>query len=936
MVGQTVGHYHINSQLGAGGMGEVYRALDTKLGREVAVKVLPRSFAAQQERLGRFEQEARTLATLNHANILVIHDSGVHDGSPYLVSEILEGQTLRDALKSGPLPARRAAEYAVQIAHGLAAAHAKGVIHRDLKPENLFITFDGRVKILDFGLAKLQESADGPKPALPPSAQATVTRQQTEPGIILGTPGYMSPEQVRGLAAEERSDIFSFGAVLYEMLCGQRAFQGQASVEILNAILNTEPQDLSERMPNVPAALERVVRRCLEKRPEQRFQSAADLAFALENSLSSGGSILRGQAVEAKGPFSVGRLLPWLAAVMGISVGVYGFFRPSTASQRPVAQAAPAQALPAPILRKIAINVPAPSKLTLAPVVESMSISPDGKKLVYGNADGLWLRRLDQVGPPVLLATPRLSQNVGKPPQGMFWSPNCDEVAYFDGTDLCRVPAGGGAPRLICAAYIPTGNGVLGGIWSEDNRIFFTSLGLDANPPGLYEVSADGAEPVMALAPSGDEQDFHELSVLPGGHGILMVVYRKDTAADTIAVWTGAGSPKVLFQMPNSYLGQICYAPSGHVIFERRDDTGGIWAFPFSLVKMERTGDVFRVAEQGSLPSIAADGTLAYSPADAEHTVLRQMVWVDRSGKIVETVGSPMASLRGVELSPDERRITAISTGVDGSDALWVFDTARGNSMPLSQTIKVQTIQNAFWFPDGNNLLFGGVGPEPNAVFTQPVDGFGAGGRVVAGWLREFSRSGKYLFARVRSSVPGPAAPNLNGKGANVWAWAELAGKDPKLQGFPEGLNPQDVAMSPDDSLLAYSSNETGQNEVFVVSFPGFTNKVRVSSNGGARMQWRPNGSELYYLTPDREQLWSASVKRDRDLQIGAAAKVCDLPASTYSTAAAPSTTLFQVTTDANRFLMLQAPPAPSDSSSQQKPGVLLVENWLEEFRENH
>jgi len=941
MVGQTLGHYHITFQLGAGGMGEVYRAQDTKLGRDVAVKVLPKSFASQQERLGRFEQEARTLATLNHPNILVIHDSGVHDGAPYLVSEILEGQTLRDALKNGPLPPRRAMEYAIQIAHGLAAAHDKGVIHRDLKPENLFITLDGRVKILDFGLAKLQERSDGSADSttLAPSAQATVARQATEPGLILGTPGYMSPEQVRGLPAEERSDIFSFGAVLYEMLCGQRAFGGQASVEILNAILNTEPQDLSERMPNVPPALERVVRRCLEKRAEQRFQSAADLAFALENSVSSGGSILRGQAVEAKRSLSVARLLPWLAAVIGISVGVYGLVAAWRASHSVAAQTPPAPMLPAPTLRKIEIDVPPPIKLPLSPVVESLSISPDGKKLVYGNADGLWLRWLDQTGPAVLLATPRLSRNIGKPPLSPFWSPNSDEVAYFDGQEMCRVPVAGGLPRLICATYIPSENRIVGGIWYPDNRILFTSLGTGAHvAAGLYEVSADGAEPAMALAPSADESDFHEISVLPQGRGILLVVNRKNTpGVDTIAVWTGTGSPRVLFQLPDSYLGQLCYVPSGHVVFERLDSTGGIWAFPFSLEKLERTGDMFCVAEQGSLPSVAKDGTLAYSPADAGHTVVRQMVWVDRSGKIVEPVGPAMSSLASVRLSPDERRIAAVTTGADGADALWVFDTVRGNSMPLTQAVKFQRVYSPFWFPDGSQLLFSGAGATNWTVFTQPVDGFSAGERVVIGWLREFSRSGKYLFVRAPlTSVPGSSAAVASPGLGNVWAWAEMAGKDTKLQPFPQGLDPQDVALSPDDSLLAYSSNETGQDEVYVVNFPGFTNKVRISSDGGSRMQWRPDGSELYFLTPDRKQLWSASFTKSGGLQIGAAAKVCDLPASTYNSAAAASSTLFQVAADGKRFLMLQTPPQPSDAANNQKPGVVLVENWLEEFQQNH
>src|SRR5205823_5854365 len=300
-------HYEDTANIGEGGMGAVYRARDTRLGRDVAIKVLPNAFASDGARMKRFEQEARTLAALNHTNILVIHDVGVHDGAPYLVSELLEGQTLREVLRANlPLPVRKAVDYALQIAHGLAAAHAKGIIHRDPKPENTFVTKDGRVKILDFGLAKLKNPSPGLRPPSPlegerdgVSGEAATIRidagaiiNTTQPGAVMGTPSYMSPEQVRGEGADQRSDIFSFGCVLYEMLSSQRAFRDDSAVQTMNAILTEEPKELTEVNPNVPSALERIIARCLGKNPDDRFQSAKDLAFALETLMDAPSSRL--------------------------------------------------------------------------------------------------------------------------------------------------------------------------------------------------------------------------------------------------------------------------------------------------------------------------------------------------------------------------------------------------------------------------------------------------------------------------------------------------------------------------------------------------------------------------------------------------------------------------------------------------------------------
>jgi hypothetical protein len=924
MIGQSVSQYQITSKLGAGGMGEVYRARDIKLERDIALKLLPQSFASDQERLGRFEQEARTLASLNHPGIMVIHDSGIHNGSPYLISELLEGQTLRDLLQEGPLPPRKAVEYAVQIARALEAAHNKGIIHRDLKPENLFITRDDRVKVLDFGLAKLRVAA----PATPASARPTIVGG-TAPGIVLGTPGYMSPEQARGEEAESRSDIFALGAILYEMLSGQRAFKGESGVELMNAIIKSEPPELSAHSPNIPPTLERIVRRCLEKRPGLRFQTAADLAFALENSISMSGSAVTPRQSAQPHATSVPRAIRWAAALMtalivgAMAFGAFGY------------RWRPAPTTPAPVLRKLAIDLSRTSQTdgSSGEEITALAIAPDGKKFAYVNQEGLWLYWLDRLSPPVLLVKAAAKLNLRITLYQPFWSPHSDEVGYFYLGKMFRIPVTGGEPRLIAtmpefaASYV-----VSGGAWLPDGRIFFT-----IGSAGLYEVPAIGGEYSLALPIAEDEQDYHNACALPDGRGVLFVVHRANEQYDTIAVWTPRGAKKVLVQIPDARLWGPTYSPSGHVVFERltaakgvgqQDVTVGIWAFPFSLEKLERTGEAFLAVQNASFPSASADGALVYTGGSAQRqgAALKQMVWVDRTGRVVETLGAPTLGLTDPRLSPDQRQI-AVILGNGGNGDLFIFDIGRGSYTSLTHTPDYDG--SPFWFPDSSRVLFSRrTRPAaPSFSLVKAVDGFGEAQELGPGKILEFSRSGKYVFTRVpRSTHIGTSAPQ-----ADAWAWRELDGKDTQLHPFPAGLDPVDVALSPDDRVLAYSSSENGRSEVYTVSFPSFTNRTRISHNGGCSMQWNPNGSELIYLSPDRQELWAASVTRDPSFRLEKAVKLCDLPESTVILPVDPAAKLFQVSADGQRFLMIQT--VATEQPTKQKPAAFLVENWFEEFR---
>src|SRR5438132_309019 len=387
--GTRLGRYEIRSKIGEGGMGEVYRARDTQLGRDVAVKVLPSTYSVDEHRLSRFEQEASAASALNHPNILIVHDIGSHGGSPYVVSELLEGETLRTRVSGAPLAQRRAIDYALQIAHGLAAAHEKGIVHRDLKPDNIFITKDGRVKILDFGIAKLTQ-AEGSQS----QTDIPTRRVDTGPGVVMGTVGYMSPEQVRGQKVDHRSDIFSFGAILYEMLSGRRAFHGESAADTMSAILKEDPPDLSDTNQNISPALERLVNHCLEKNPEARFHSASDLAFALE--AISGASPVSSQTMTAMASLSsrerIRKQLPWLvAALLALALiaalpFVFLYFRN------------------APVSRPNAVRamIPPPENAHLL-YFNQMAVSPDGLRLAFVaiNANGvtsLWVRPLGEIG----------------------------------------------------------------------------------------------------------------------------------------------------------------------------------------------------------------------------------------------------------------------------------------------------------------------------------------------------------------------------------------------------------------------------------------------------------------------------------------------------------------------------------------------------------
>src|SRR3989454_4931588 len=441
--GTRLGRYEIRAQIGEGGMGEVYRARDTQLGRDVAVKVLPSTYSVDEQRLSRFEQEASAASALNHPNILIVHDIGSHEGSLYVVSELLEGETLRKRISGAPLAQRRAIEYALKVANGLAAAHEKGIVHRDLKPDNIFITKDGRVKILDFGIAKLTQ-AEGSQS----QTDIPTRRVDTGPGVVMGTVGYMSPEQVRGQAVDHRSDIFSFGAILYEMLSGRRAFHGESAADTMSAILKEDPPDLSDTNQKISPNLERLVNHCLEKNPEERFHSASDLAFALEALSGSTTTSTQTVAMPAFAPrwFKRRELIAWtvagIAILIAIALTISHFRRPPTEA------------------RAVRLFVPPPEKASFG----SFAISPDGLRLAFVATDAsgkppLWIRPLDSIN-----AQPLSRTEVATQP---FWAPDSSFVGFFAGGKLKKIEVTGGPAQTLCNATAAP----RGATWNRDGLI---------------------------------------------------------------------------------------------------------------------------------------------------------------------------------------------------------------------------------------------------------------------------------------------------------------------------------------------------------------------------------------------------------------------------------------------------------------------------------
>ena len=727
--GTRLGVYEILSTIGAGGMGEVYRARDTRpeLAREVAIKILTGA-ATDPDRRRRFELEARTTGALNHPNILALYDVGIINDTLYLVEELLDGTTLRDPLERGALPPRKAVEYARAIAQGLAAAHAKGITHRDLKPENVMLTADGRVKILDFGLAKLNEPVADPQ---------SVTRvHQTDPGTVLGTMAYMSPEQVRGQAVDHRSDIFSLGVVLYEMLAGARPFGGATAADTQAAILNAEPADLPTGERAIPLALDRVVRRCLEKRPEQRFQSASDLAFALEalSSVSSSSSASVADKTAEAPQRRIWDRAGWAVAAL-VTIAATGF---AVAARR----AAPVDADPVSIHFTQGVVIPG-AVTSSAPYP---SVSPDGRHLAYmaprvqGGTLVLWIRSFDALDARTIEGTAG-----GSYP---FWSPDSRSVAFFASGKLKVVSLDGSRLRDVCD--ISRGNG---GTWNTDDVVLVSS---QVNP-SIVRVSANGGQPVAVTSPDTAQGERHHglPSFLPGGRRFLYLSQPNQGSSVMVAPLDGGPAVRLVASTSGAHFsnGHLLYLIGPNLVAQPFDpDTLQLGAEAVPVVP-----DVRIEPQSGTAAfSASAAGTLAYMTGTASTF---EMSWFDRAGRKGASVGDPGPWVQ-MALSPDDRQLAVQHDNMLVSD-IWLFDLVRS----VSSKFTTDGGNNGpVWSPNGRELAFRNNRRTVNEVFRKPIGGGDAVAwkGILAERLEDWSRDGRYLL--MGRSSGGQLAVPLTGE----------------------------------------------------------------------------------------------------------------------------------------------------------------------------
>jgi serine/threonine protein kinase/Tol biopolymer transport system component len=807
VIGETLGPYRVLAKVGEGGMGEVYRARDTRLDRSVAIKILHGEFGIDPERLRRFDQEARAAAALNHPNILAVYDSGDHRGSPFIVSELLEGQTLREVLDGNALPVKRAVGYVIEIARGLAAAHEHGIVHRDLKPENVFITADDRVKILDFGLAKLTESTST---AIDGTAPPT-KMPGTQAGAVLGTVGYMSPEQVRGLPADHRSDLFALGAILYESLTGVRAFRRDTPADTMTAVLREEPPEITVHGPRIPPALAHIVERCLAKSASARFQSAHDLAFALQTlSMAPSSGEFPRSAPSGEGH----RRHSWVSIV-----GVFSALAAVAAMLLLVRD--PAPTAPTRPLLRLDLNLPVGVELATN-YAPNVALSPDGTRLAFlGLSQGvrqLYVRALGEA-----TAAPIRGSEAA---QACFFSPDGNALAFV------------GADRTLNAVTLS--NGLVtpiardvdyaagGGVWGADGRVTYAGEGV------LWQV-AIGGEPQRLTSLNTEQGEVRHAwpAIVGGGNAVLFtsITGNARSAVRIEAVSRDSGSRRVIVE-PGSF---PLYLPSGHLVFFR---DGALLAAPFDVDRLAVTGPPVRVIEDVAVDSAGAPlaavsdtGILAYTPSGAP---ARRLVWVSRQG-IDQPISQVPGAYQNPRLSPDNHRLS-----VQMSGDVWVHDLRR---QTFTRLTPAETSANPWpiWSPDASRVIFqtltglrsietngsGRSDPIGETSLADIPSAVSPDGRTLA-FMRRSASTSSDIYALSLHGTPNPY-PIVS------------------TRGFDGGAH-----FSPDGRAIVYSSNEAGRFEVYVSSFPPADGRWPVSTQGGTHARWSPTGKELFYRDGDK------------------------------------------------------------------------------------
>jgi Tol biopolymer transport system component len=879
--GTKLGPYEIVSPLGAGGMGEVYLARDTRLNRSVAVKILPSHLSKDPEAKQRFDREARTISSLNHPNICTLHDVGHQDGIDYLVMEHLEGQTLAERLSKGPLPLDQVLKYGAEICEGLERAHRSSVVHRDLKPGNIMLTKTG-AKLMDFGLAKQSVASATAASGLTATAKTPQGSQPlTAQGTVVGTFQYMSPEQIEGKEADARSDIFALGAVLYEMVTGKRAFEGKTPASAMAAVLEREPTPISSVQPMTPPALERLVKICLSKDPDDRWQTAHDVGLQLKQ-IAEGASQASAPAMPVP-QHKRGNAWVWvLTGILGVVAGV-ALVLAYLASHRDVR-----------VLR-VELNPPDKMQFNLSgdhggPAM----ISPDGRYIVfsaYGSGGAqLYLRSLDSTSPQALSGT----EGAMFP----FWSPDSRSVAFFTDDKLKRIEVSGGTPVTICGSTLGRG-----GSWNQDGTIV---AALSYNT-GLSQVPASGGTPIPITMIDGVHYSSHRWPwFLPDGkHFLYIAVKHNAPTSPETAVFLASLDGKenrLLFHT----LSNPIYA-SGRLLFQRENS---LVAQSFDPSNGKFSGEPQTLSENVQFDpglwrmnlGVSTDGMMLYASGTASGTEI--LTWYDRSGKRLGTVGE-QGEFYDLDLSPDEKKVatTELNTAIA---TIWIRDLA--SNLKTRLTFSDGAHLTPLWSPDGKEVAFtsnqqaaisvktiGSSAPE-RTLLSSPNPIYQA--------ISDWSRDGRYLMYE-------------QGTGVNTDLWVLPLSGDSKP--FPYTSGSSRGAFSPDGHWVAYVGQEGGRPEVFVAPFPWTGAKWQVSNGGGAGPRWRADGKELFYF--DFNGVTAVEVDGARSaFQVGSSKLLFRLPLrGIMSREYAPSH-------DGQRFLAV----TPSEGSSQS---LTLVQNWPAELK---
>ncbi len=955
MIDRTISHYKVTGKLGEGGMGVVYKAEDTNLKRPVALKFLAAHLLGDKEIKARFRREAEAAAALNHPNVCHVYEISEIEGKTFIAMAFLEGEPLEKKIEAGPLKLKDALDIAIQTARGLEAAHEKKIVHRDIKPANLMITGAGSkrlVTIMDFGLALLAD-------------RSKLTRLDE----TMGTVTYMSPEQTYGMELDHRTDVWSLGVVIYEMVTGQRPFKGHYDKAVMYSITNEEPEPMTALRTGVPMELELLVNKCLAKEADRRYQSTADMVVDLETlseKLKSGKStILRTQVAAAPSgvgaqraaPSSAGTPQPGPAAHPLIKYRVIEnlasegdsvvYRAEDTQLKRSVTinvlpESAARQAERRQRLRKTAFAVggalamavvllavqwlrgPTPAqpetlrRFAFTPPVAagsqrystSVAISPNGKHIAYTSADGegkLWVRDLDQQQPRVIEGT----EGAISP----FWSPSSDFIGFVAAGELRKVSPQGGLASRLC--QLP-GSHFHGGSWSPDGQSIVFSSG---EPHSLYEVPARGGAPNVLVSAEEAEPPLQEPLAritwphfLPPEAGAGVLVFAFGTPSETSMMIQDLKTGHRELLGPGAF---PFYSPSGHIVYQSAPEIYDLWALPFSLETLKASGEAFPISENKRYPTVAADQTLVYLDGTGS-AGRQQLVWLDRRGEKTGEIGQAQDAIDSPALSPDGRLVAVTATEGSNRD-VWVYDIARGVRTRL--TSAPERDFRPVWSPAGDEVAFTSTRAGNDDIFLRQADGSGEEQVLAATPRREllsdWSRDGKYLLYHLNDLETGNdlwyLERNEDGSG-----WEP----HPFLQSPFAEVMPR---FSPDGRYVAYLSNESGQMEVYVQPFPEGGRKVTVSSSGGRKVRWSRDGKELFYV--EGGTLVAVSVSSGSSFSVGSATRLFEhaglRPGANY-----PS---YDVSADGQRFIL--AEPV-GEAAEAPEPSIRVVMNWYEEFRD--